>query len=327
MKIISNTKRFAINRKGLAPLEMVLCAPLLMFIMALMMMIGNAGAWKVRSLATSREAIWTTLGAYNGSDNEHPIGWPQDAPLLIQDATPSIFDTDLFSTHTVVRGPALTADLVSGGTASLSVITPTLDIRDGITKGHTHLRRPYPVFSSQYTRGINFPRDHLIFGGSRWSIRDMGIWNDSRRILSTYELELESYDPGAFSEFQNASLRTTAVYNEPGLFPLDRDSELAAWFGGFHSWAIDFHPTPCGQCENCPQTTQELSLVVQNLADRIHGKNGPAGAAETMATRFRQMYQEQLDLLNAQDPPPTGGNVTQLEELIEQLTNFINSLQ
>ena len=46
--------------RGLAPLEMVLSLPILLFLMALIINYGTVASWKVRGLSAARHAVWSS---------------------------------------------------------------------------------------------------------------------------------------------------------------------------------------------------------------------------------------------------------------------------
>ena len=48
------------GRRGLAPLELVLALPILLFVMALIVCYGTISAWKVREHSVARLAAWET---------------------------------------------------------------------------------------------------------------------------------------------------------------------------------------------------------------------------------------------------------------------------
>lgn len=312
------------RRSGLAPLEMVLSLPILLFVMGLMVVFGAAGAWKVRAHTNSRYAVWRTLDLRTGGNDGNPTGWPQQGTSLFQQqASPTPLTDEPFLDHPVVRGPQLNEPNEG---KFLEVILDTLEMQDGLNKGFARIQRDFVLLKNMPPRQIDFSRDHLIFGESRWTHMDMNIGNDRRRILTTYDLVFEEYDPDAAAEYQQAAAIVTGIYQ--GLQPLrviDRDEELADWFGSY----INFHPRPQRCASNYdPQTLWDE--VGENLVDRIQGKQSSPGqrhidsVAETIAKRFRLMYQQQKAILEAQDPPPQA-EIDALQELIDQLNRFLQT--
>ena len=66
------SRRARRQARGLATLEMVLCLPFLLFIMALMINFGTAAAWKVRTLVVARNACWATRWPRGTGDLPRP---------------------------------------------------------------------------------------------------------------------------------------------------------------------------------------------------------------------------------------------------------------
>ena len=66
--------RTPIRRRGLAPLELVLCLPVLLMTMALMVSFGAAATWKVRALNGARQGIWRDRSTWNGGGDPQAIG-------------------------------------------------------------------------------------------------------------------------------------------------------------------------------------------------------------------------------------------------------------
>ena len=52
-----NVRELAARRRGLAPLELVLAIPLLLFVVALSVIFGAVACWKVRGEVVARDAI------------------------------------------------------------------------------------------------------------------------------------------------------------------------------------------------------------------------------------------------------------------------------
>ena len=97
----------ATPRAGLAPLELVLVLPILLFVMALMMNLGTGGAWKLRTQINARHAAWRSLEQRTGNNDPHPGNWPSDATLDSGPTSPSAIPFDPYAGETVVRGPVL----------------------------------------------------------------------------------------------------------------------------------------------------------------------------------------------------------------------------
>lgn len=302
---------------------MVLSLPILLFVMGLMVVFGAAGAWKVRANVNSRHAVWRTLEPRTGGNDGNPVGWPDNGTSLAQrGATPSPLNSDPYDDFDVVRGPSV---VEPNEGKFLSVILNTLDMQRGLNKGFARIQRDFVLLKNMPPRQIDFRRDHLIFGGSRWQFLDMNISNRHRRIRSTYDFEMESYDPEAANDYDTAAEIVQEIYNnrEP-LRVIDRDEELADWFGGNY---INFHPRP-RRCVSVANPQVLWDEAGEQLIDRIRGRpSSPMqrkinSVAETIARRFIQMYQQQIQLLEMQDPPPQA-QIDALQELVDQLNRFL----
>jgi hypothetical protein len=210
-------QRGATRRLGLAPLELVLVLPLLLFVMALMMNLGTGGAWKLRTQTNSRHAAWRALEHRSGANDPHPGNWPDDATLDVAAASPSPVPFDPFLGQAVVRGPVVT-DPVTG--EFLPVRAGYLDFLPGLLKGTAEISRPYPLLRS-LPGTLAFARDHVVFDGTRFQFSSMDLpSNTERRVLGLYPLLLELRAPDEVQEYLDAA---TAVYfdpNESALLPL-----------------------------------------------------------------------------------------------------------
>ena len=69
------------NRMGLSTLEVVLCLPILLLVMALMINFGTAACWKARGQVVARHALWGSRWPRTGERNPRPSFWPEPASL------------------------------------------------------------------------------------------------------------------------------------------------------------------------------------------------------------------------------------------------------
>src|SRR5687768_14084671 len=68
------------QHRGLAPVELVLAIPLVMFTVALSVIVGTASCWKIRSSVVARNEIWTYRMPRDATPpNPRPEGWPVGA--------------------------------------------------------------------------------------------------------------------------------------------------------------------------------------------------------------------------------------------------------
>lgn len=306
------------RRAGLAPLELTLALPLLLMAMALMVVLGAAGAWRVRTDANSRQAIFRAMWPRT-TDNDAPPAnwWPASAAMSYRRASGSPFDSDPFVDHIVVRGPSVT-DPETGN--QLTVLIDTLDMTDGLHAGHAEVNHA-PAMWPRLGRRSNFSRDTLLFAGQTWQYGNLGLpGNETRRIEYTYDYDLSRYDPEAAGRTTAAANALLSNPDRPALAVLDSDQELHDWFHpGTSNPALydDFHPRPPSACTSDPETLRKLAL--EPLLERIER------VPERMARRFLRMYQEQLQTLR-QGGQVAPGTLAELETKIRQLQDFLNTL-
>jgi hypothetical protein len=301
-------------RRGLAPLELTLTLPLLLMVMALMVILGAAGAWKLRTLANSRQAILRAISPRTTDNDPHPPNWWPAATVMQYHANvPSPFPGDPYVEHRVVRGPTI-ADPRTGN--SLRVLIRTLDMREGMHSGRAAVDHAPAMWPRLGVRNA-FSRETVMFAGRTWQYGNMGLpSNGTRRILHTYDYEMSRYNPGAAAMVNLAAAALLANPYRPQLEVLDQDAELRAWYGR----NIDFHPQPPAACTNDPTVLR--NQVLRPLLQRID--NVP----RTMAETFLRMYQEQLAALENQNPPPPdlATQRAALLQKIRQLEDFLSTL-
>jgi hypothetical protein len=300
-------------RRGLAPLELVLSLPLLMMMFALIVIMGSAGAWKVRADANSRQAILRAVYPRTTDSDPHPLNWwPASASMTYHDGGSSFLAADPYAAHTAIRGPWVTSP--ESGTA-LRVLTDTMDMTLGMRSGQADINHDPPMWGRLGVRN-DFTRENIMFAGQTWQYGNLGIpSNSSRRILHQYDYELSKYNPVAAARTQAARQAILTNPNRQALMVLDRDAELRAWY--FHNF--DFHPQP-GGCTYDP--TEIQTRILPGLL------NGIDNVPETMTNRFLRMYYEQLAALEAMNPPPPdyAQQKADLETKIRQLEEFAATL-
>lgn len=330
---IYHTRKRA-RRAGLAPLELVLILPLLLFVMALMIIFGTAGAWKIRTLATSRQVVWRTFWPRTGANDPRPRGWPRTATLRVQDASPAVFPTDPYAGFEVVRGPVI-ANQQTGIT--MPVNTDRLDFADGLRDGFARIQRDYPLLSKMPPHRIDFPRNHHVLAATRWQYGNMGIpSNLTRRIPYLYELQLEAQVPELTQQFTTDAISVFMNPRKPDLSPLEGgDPEVYSLIGrrspnfqpalnlGNTVATIDalrgrrLVPTTC-ESDPALVQSQHVTRLVQSV------RNVP----RRMANYYIQLYTSIIQQLEEAEPPPPGAaaQIAALQSKIEQLQQFIASL-
>ncbi|QDU37275.1 hypothetical protein Mal4_15850 [Maioricimonas rarisocia] len=310
-------------RAGLAPLELVLSLPLLLMLMALMIIIGTAGAWKIRTDANSRQAVFRAMWPRSGAADPKPSNYfPPSAQLASTSASPSPLADDPFADYEVVRGPVIGNPFTG---SILEVILPTLDITLGLRTGTASINHELPLWP-RLDRRNNFVRDTQIFAGNQWQHNQMGFSNEARRIPVTYAYSLDRFAPDAAT----AMLDAASALVDPGrnpfrtmLFVLDRDEELRTWHGDPYTpysqdrydWLSAYPPVSVG-CD----------LDLQSRTDAVVGRI--EDVPRRLAGMFLRMYQEQLTALDAMAPPPPNASQIRadLQSKIDNLNDFISNL-
>ena len=343
-------KRVVSTRAGLAPLELTLSLPIMLFVMGLMIIVGTTASWKIRAVTNSRQAVWRTIDPRDGEDDPHSRGWPTNARMETQEGSTPI-DEDPYDTHEVVRGQPLRAP--SG--EQLQVRESLFDIQAGLTNGVTELERPFPVMGNMPPRQIHLYREHPLLSGD-WQFREMELRsNAQRRILFLYPADYGRSLSQYVQRYHEAALAIVQNPLNPILETLDNDDELR-------------NPVPSGLTYNPPYGIGRTpDYYVPERAprglllnpDRVCSTNrdelsqtviGPLvretqRVPDRLARDFLTMYRGHLahiDRLmeiyeNPQTPPQTRAQIApfvpamsrdrpDLEQRIEQLESFQQSL-
>ncbi len=350
-------------RLGLAPLELVLSLPILMFVMALMIIMGTSGAWKVRVQANARQAAWRALTPRTGANDDNPLGWPSNAEMQWIEGNPPLMPFDPFADHPVVRGPVLSAP--SGG--SLPVRTSLVDATYGIRHGHTRIQRPFPLFAVMPPHRIDFAREHVIVDATLWQYWSMGIGsNTTRRVMFLYNMMLDAQAPQLTSAYVDAAIKVVQNPRQPELTPLEGgDPEVMSLIGAYspnfvRQNQIDVQYGHHYQVHNAYQAypLKPLSVrhqlgsvprycsldtgTVQQDKVRDHVRIVERFTLRQMTQYYISVYQTakssleaQVQQLQQQNPPAAGAaaqiaalqaQIAELDRKIEQLSQFMGSL-
>jgi hypothetical protein len=209
------------SRAGLAPLELTLSLPIMLFVMGLMIIVGTTASWKVRTVTNSRQAVWRTIDPRDGDNDPNSRGWPTSARMEIESgSTPIEFDP--YDDHEVVRGQPLSAPTGE----QLQVRESLFDIQAGLTLGVTEIERPFPVMGNMPPRQIHLLREHPLLA-DRWQFWEMGLRsNAQRRILFLYPADYGRSLSSEIQRFQEAALAIVQNPLNPILETLDNDDEL-----------------------------------------------------------------------------------------------------
>lgn len=209
------------DRAGLAPLELTLSLPIMLFVMGLMIIIGTTASWKIRTVTNARQAVWRTIDPRDGEDDPHSSGWPANARMETESGSTPI-EIDPYDEHQVVRGQPLSAPTGE----QLKVRESLFNMQAGLTNGVTELERPFPVMGNMPPRQIHLLREHPLLSGD-WQFREMGLnSNAQRRILFLYPADYGRSLSQFVERYHVAALAIVQNPLNPILETLDNDNEL-----------------------------------------------------------------------------------------------------
>ena len=287
-----------VSHKGLAPLELVLSLPILLFVMGLMILIGWVATFKVRTQIHAREAAWRSIWRANprsdAQNMPNPPGFPPPASMNVDRGfvpcipmpTIELAQTD---SHHVTRGPML-HDHQSGH--GLRVDQDMLDPQRGMITGQATVERGFPVMGQMPPRGYRHQVDFPILD-NRWQFWQKGLQsNSSRRSLRLYPdlaqrwQSVTATHTARFDQLANA-LRNGLSRRQMDL--LDRDAELASFYGAYRN----YYPYPPQARTSAPA---DLSRFANQLIEEVQGgprpRNGldDAGVPGALTRDFLNMY-------------------------------------
>jgi hypothetical protein len=302
-----------LRRRGLAPLELVMAIPLVLFVVALSVIMGTVSCWKIRAQGVARDAIfsrrWPRGGPFDPQESEwrvaNAVRGDQPGPALPE------LDSPVFQ-NPILRGP------LPGISVNSQMFDPTSRARIG----NAQLTRAVPTLKRLGNYSLNV-QQFLVDG--KWQYWQLGYTsNTSRRLRQLYDLLNLPAAASAKVKYQQAQQQTVFVYMQPALFVLDRDDELTAWYGQ----PRDFHPRLSRACaldaNLLQQQTVPRLLSAIDGQPRLPGQGKPRGVPETMARTFLSMYQQQLQIL--QNGQGNQAQIAALKQKIQVLQDFLNTL-
>lgn len=311
-----------VRRWGLAPIELVLWAPVLLFVMALMVNYGTAAAWRLRGEVISRDAVWRTrFPRYNGDElPPKPPTWPKNATQS-QGTAPDYDLLDLAPLQQpVARGP-----LPSGFR-----VKPILDPTPGAEQGLASVRRRYPLLPRLGSFQSGDIENDLL--DRPWVCDEMGIPNWFRRTLLLYELPRT--DPSLPAAYAQTAQSITQIPHFQALSVLDDNADWKRYMPWHHLPMPDFHPrVNAGRCELDPQVVYRSE--VQRLIDvRTRPGNWRLGLISRVPRRLTEGYlnmyirtKRQMEVELNLMPPPPPARIAFLQAEIEYIDRQIPMLQ
>jgi hypothetical protein len=331
---------------------MVLCLPLLLFIMALMINYGTVAAWKVRTLVCARNAVWATRWPRGMNDLPRPKGWPQGADMGAGGDANITELEDSRLEHPVVRGP------LPYGAAIDQDMYDLMTMSHGARKGNASIQRDFPLLATlgpyrlraacplldndwRYQR---MPWDDWYWGGGHNEVRRIPVIYDLGFITPQSDLVESLYQD---QDFRNAYFAMAGGVNWNDLKPLggddpygreQRDDEDVFYENHFPPLPVP--PGPFGRHMGnqhprlgsfCTVDEEQIRERVESLIDRIQGKDNPrvAGVPERLSRSYQGLYRAAIRRYNRQwpnDPRPQGNELQALQRKVDELDGFVGTL-
>ncbi|MEX1096043.1 MAG: hypothetical protein WED34_08335 [Planctomycetales bacterium] len=329
------------KRDGLAPLELVLALPLMLFVMALILNMGTVGAWKVRAQVNARYAAWRQAEARTGQDPD-PFGWQsgtmsRSGQPPLASVVPDWSALPTPPAEQLVLGPVV-ADPASG---NIIVIDRQLEMWEGAQQGSAALTRRFPLLRNLWGDGRYSLRAETELLDNAWEYHGLGYGNNAeRRAARWWRLDPQNFTDTTARDLAHAQLIAAMAAlpdpENPGhLFidPLDHDPNLVRL--PRINTPPDFHPPArnTGQYDPNIIRNHDPSLIPAQARyqnpdpdDRVALLSRIRRLPGTMAQGFINGYQAEINRM--QDPlePPGPYSIAQLQQWISQLNAFLNSL-
>jgi hypothetical protein len=321
-------------RRGLAPLELVLSLFFLLVLMALIINFGATAPWHIRGQIAARHAVWRTLSYRTGGAYPNPSNWW--APATMGLAPPRPFTTvpndmvgQAWSQGDLMQ-PALRGPVIVDPATGKQILMNNLQYLEMVNQaviGNASLTKAMPLLPNMRKANIN-PVQPVL--NSLWRFEDMGFfYNNNWRIKGWYRIEADQVGDGnlmnLFMQYQMADMKIQQNPGVPALLTLDRDAEFPPW----GMTPPDVYPR-LGGCDASPQNVQNLVMPPppgRGLIGSIKGPNGGGrgGVPQNLAQAFISLYQRQIDYYKSLNPP-NQAKIQQLQQLIDQLNQFIGTL-
>ena len=235
----------AARRAGLAPLELVLAIPIILFVFALILNAGYSGMWKLRGLGIAREAAWSTRTdrSTKPPPKYRKESWKSPTPTSSTGGAALLSSVDIPQVDKpVVRGPTI---------GSLEVDRDLLDPSRHTYQGESNTTRPFPLLPDslshlKYALNHELLRNPLPYWKTRLSNnierRTRVMYNPSGNgIVKEFENEWDDY----YNSANGAIAIVEAALQNSNLLPLghfyngeyhDPDTERLQW----HNPAINY---------------------------------------------------------------------------------------
>lgn len=224
-------RRARFRARGLAPLELVLALPILLFLMALMVNYGTVASWKVRALTVARHSMWASRDQRESAlaNNPRPAYWPDNAGIGHGGAGDAASLADPRVDLPIARGPSIPIARGSMLPAIVVVVNRNLlDPTRGLHMGSAELERKFPLLASlgKYRLASRQRLFQNTWHYQNTETRGLIDYRDIVRVDALYQL------PRADGVYGQRYIRAVvALLRSPSWrasWPLDRDPELLA---------------------------------------------------------------------------------------------------
>jgi hypothetical protein len=302
------------GRRGLAPLELVLWLPILLFVAALMVNLGTMTAWRMRGEIVAHDAAWRVRWPRTGEDEPRPIErvWPADAAMLVEGEDDGVVQIE------ALDDPAIDLPVVRGPLPNGFEVRQIFEPDQGAYRGVSEIERDFPLLPrlGPFESG----RIHHPLLDRRYSVAEIGMArNVQRRTLVLYDLP--ETDPSLPQAFIDTITEMLANVDAEGLRVLDRDPDVIRYRGG-----RDFHPRI--NRNRCTLDRDEVhEEEVERLVDHLD-EEGEIELGEishlprTMTRFFLGMYRSVLDQMDENDP-----DRARIEEYVDQLEAYMSRMR
>jgi hypothetical protein len=291
----------------LAPVELVLWLPILLMVMALMVIFGNAAVWKLRTAAATRNALWAIRAPRTGQNDPPASNFSQTGTTQSGEYDPLAQLADPRIDRPVVRGPMLD---------QIRVDRDLLDPTRGMLYASGSMARDYPMLGKMGDYRYELTYTLLDDPFRYWEMEIPA--NRFRRIPFIYELP--KADASYKEKFAYAVQEVVTAPFRRDLRPLDRDEEIRAYYGDY----VDFHERVRPFCETDREKVR--SDEGEDLFDRVQGRRRPSipSVAEDMTQFWINMYQS---MLGNPALSLSGGQQSAIQNSLTQLQEFMTFLR
>lgn len=301
---------------------------------------GDLARWKIRAQGSAHYASWRTLYNRTGDSDPNSHNWPFPATLSASPGSDALAVDELWNTETWLMTETIRGEsIVDPETGTQIDVKGRLEMSENVHNANATSERQLHQLRSLLPNGGRYRFDleqNLL--DEPWQFHNMHYSDNlDRRVRLWYGIEtdeLAAFDASLEAQMEIARQALLANSTQADLDPLDRDDEFLLYTGR----PVEFHPPrvflrrQVQRRELCAADHASLQLVfVDPLLDQIRGTETPEhipGVPEEMALAFIQLYQGEIERLQALIPQPPGVDqqIQQLQEKVSQLQTFIGLL-